>query len=622
VCGIAGFVHRSPDGGALEPMLARIRSRGPDGEGRWTTRFQDWHVSLGHRRLAIVDIEGGAQPMATPDGSTCLTYNGEIYNFPGLRAELEKRGRRFLTRSDTEVLLQQIAVHGSGGLAALDGMFAFAAWDAASGALLLARDRIGIKPLYYAPLPDGGLAFGSELASLLQHPRIPRVLGADGLRSYFFSDYAHPPHTLVAGVYKLAPGCFIEWKEGRLSEARSYWELKLADWPELPSGDLAAQLWERLGRSVEQQLVADVPVGVFLSGGLDSSSVATLAAQRYGRKIMTFSMGSADPSFDESSHARAVARAIGSEHVEEVLGETNVLEVTDVALDRLDEPLADPSYLPTFLLSRLAASRVKVVLGGDGGDELFAGYPTYKAHLAARLWKHVPLRTWPLQALVSRLPASDGYQSLEWKAKRFLLRWDDDDQRRHLRWMSSLDLADLARAVPAAGGPPGPLAARYPATHDDLNAMLAVDLTSYLPGSVLTKVDRASMAHGLEVRPAILGNDVVEWAFSLPSSVKLRRGTSKYLLKAAARGHLPDGIIDRPKRGFAVPLRAWLRGPLRSRVSRALEPSPLWDSGLLDRGAFVEWARAHDARRGDYARALWALVVLDGWARREKVGGG
>ena len=559
--------------------------------------------------------------MATPDGSTCVTYNGEIYNFPELRTVLEQRGRRFRTRCDTEVLLQQVAVHGNAGLAALDGMFAFAAWDVATGTLLLARDRIGIKPLYYAPLPDGGLAFGSELASLLQHPAIRRVLGAEGLRSYFFGDYAHPAAHARRG--RLQAGArALRRVEGRPAlEARPYWELRLADSPVLPPGDLAAQLWAMLGRSVEQQLVSDVPVGVFLSGGLDSSIIATLAAGRYGRKIKTFSMGSADPSFDESSHARVVARAIGSEHVEEVFGEEKVLEVTDVALDRLDEPLADPSYLPTFCLSRLAASHVKVVLGGDGGDELFGGYPTYKAHAAARLWRHVPLRMGPLQALVSRLPASDGYQSLEWKAKRFLLRWDDDARRRHFRWMSSLDLPDLARAVPGRGELPETLVARYPSTRDDINAMLAVDIMSYLPGSVLTKVDRASMAHGLEVRPPMLGNDVVEWAYSLPSSVKLRRGTSKYLLKSAARGHLPDVIIDRPKRGFALPLRTWLRGPLRSRVTRALEPSPLWESGLLDRGAFVEWAGMHDARRGDYARALWALVVLDGWVRREKVEG-
>jgi asparagine synthase (glutamine-hydrolysing) len=621
VCGIAGFIQRSPDDGSLGAMLERIASRGPDGEGRSSLTAGDWQVALGHRRLAILDIAGGAQPMATADASVHITYNGELYNFRELRADLEKRGVSFRTRSDTEVLLLHIASRGTEGLADLDGMFGFAAWDPKRRTLLLARDRVGIKPLYYAPLPDGGVAFASELASLLQHRAIRRVLSPEGLRSYFFSDYAHPPTTLVRGVFKVPAGCFVEWRDGNLSEARAYWRLGSPE--QLVRGrvsDLAEELWARFGRSVERQLVADVPVGVFLSGGLDSSCVATLAAQRYGRRLMTFNIASSDPRFDESAHARAVARAIGSEHVEETLGEDNLLEVVDVALGRLDEPLADPSYLPTFVLARLAAAHVKVVLGGDGGDELFAGYPTYRAHKYAQIWRHVPLRDGPLHRLVAGLKDRDGYQTLEWKAKRFLLRWDDDDRRRHFRWLSTLDLPDLQRAMVGSNGAiPATLAEDPRTTTDWLNDMLALDLRAYLPGSVLTKVDRASMAHGLEVRPPLLDNEMVEWAFSLPSSLKLRHGRSKFLLKSAAEGRLPRGIVHRPKRGLAVPLRAWLRGPLKHRTERALEPSPLWSSGLLDRKVFAEWAAMHAARMGDHSKALWALIVLDGWVRRERI---
>jgi len=602
-------------------MLDRITSRGPDGQGQWTATSGDWHVALGHRRLAILDIGGGAQPMRTADESACVTYNGEIYNFADLRRGLERVGVTFRTRSDTEVLLEHVTTRGPAGLSALNGMFAFALWDATRGALLLARDRIGIKPLYYAPLPGGGLVFASELTSLLAHPRVRRCMSADGLRSYFFSDYFHPPSTLIDGVAKLAPGHYVEWKGGHLSAPAPFWSLD-AD-PSLPAEsppELARELWGRLGRAVEGQLVADVPVGVFLSGGIDSSCIAALAQARSARPLKTFAIAFADPTFDESEHAHAVARLIGSDHVEEQLGEKNLLEIVDTALGRLDEPLADPSYLPTFLLSRLASRHVKVALGGDGGDELFAGYPTYRAHRFARLWERLPVPRGPLERWVGDLRERDHYQSLEWAAKRFLLRWDDDPYTRHLRWMSNLDLDDLRRAIPSPGPRlPATLAAQRPRSTDWLNGILGLDLGTYLSGSVLTKVDRASMAHGLEVRPPFLDNGVVDWVFSLPSSLKLHRRQSKRLLKLAARGHLPDAIIDRPKKGLGIPLRAWLRGPLRHRVTRALEPSALWESGMLDRAAFVQWAAMHQARRGDYSKSLWALVVLDEWVRREKI---
>ncbi len=624
MCGIVGFVQRAPPGELLSPMLARIVRRGPDGEGRWTGRTRggdgDWNVALGHRRLAIVDLEGGVQPMGTPDNAAHITYNGELYNFHELRDPLERAGTVFRTRSDTEVLLHHVATHGPGGLSALDGMFAFALWDARVGKLLLARDRAGIKPLYYATLPGGGIVFASELTALLQHPSITRTLSARGLQSYFFSDYFHPPHTLVEGVKKLGPGEFIEWQAGRLSEPRQYWRLSFGQPSRATTQELAQRTWAHLGRAVERQLMADVPLGVFLSGGIDSSCVAVLAQQRSTRRLKTFSIAFEDPTFDESAHARVMARAIGSEHIEERLSVANLLDVVDLALSRLDEPLADPSYLPTFLLSRLASQHVKVVLGGDGGDELFGGYPTYKAHGYARLARLLPLRARPLQTMIAGLRERDRYQSLEWKLKRFILRWDDEPRRRHLRWMSNLDLDDLGRGLPTtAGVAPSPLDGDFEDTRDWLNRLLALDFRTYMPGSVLTKVDRASMAHGLEVRPPLLDNEMIDWAFSMPSSLKLHRGTTKYLLKLAARGHLPDGIIDRPKKGFGIPLRAWIRGPMRERVTRALEPSALWDSGLLDRASFQRWARMSAERRGDHSKGLWALVVLDEWVRREGI---
>jgi len=622
VCGIVGFVQRAPAGDLLAPMLARIVRRGPDGEGRWLGSSRGWNAALGHRRLAIVDIEGGGQPMSTSDGAAHITYNGELYNFLELRRDLERRGIAFHTRSDTEVLLHHVATNGIRGLPDLDGMFAFGLWDAPGCRLLLARDRAGIKPLYYSPLPDGGIVFGSELTALLQHPDVARKLSARGLQSYFFSDYFHPPHTLIEGVKKLAPGQYAVWEDGRLSDPAQYWGLTFGTAPSMSEDAIAEQTWAHLGRSVERQLMSDVPIGVFLSGGIDSSCVATLAQEKSGRRLKTFSIAFEDRTFDESAHARLLASKIGSEHVEERLTTDNVMEVTDVALSRLDEPLADPSYLPMFLLSRLASQHVKVVLGGDGGDELFAGYPTYRAHAYARVARVLPLGARPLRAFIDGLRERDGNQSLEWKLKRFVLRWDDDPRRRHFRWMSNLDLDDLDRGLPStAGHAPSPLNGDYPDTTDWLNRLLVLDFSSYLPGSVLTKVDRASMAHGLEVRPPLLDNEMIDWAFSLPSALKLRRGTTKYVLKLAATGHLPEGIIHRPKKGFGIPLRAWLRGPMRNRVTRAFEPSALWDAGVLDREAFLSWARMHAERRGDHSKALWALIVLDEWVRREKLSG-
>ncbi len=636
MCGFAGFIARDADPAALPRMLAAIAHRGPDGEGAWQAGWPGqagpWQVVLGHRRLAIVDLAGGVQPMQNEDGRVVIVYNGELYNDPPLRAALERRGHRYRTgHSDTETILHQIEEHGPDGVAALDGMFGFAVWDARSGQLTLARDRCGIKPLYYAQLADGGLAFGSELTAVLAHGGVDRALSAAGLASYFFSDYVHPPHAIVGAVKKLPPGHTLVWRDGRLEAPRPFWRLQVAGLGgEAGGGETgtllgqddgarAERLWQVIERSVEEQLVSDVPVGIFLSGGIDSSTVAAAAARTSRRRMTAFAIGFEDPTFDESGYAKLVADQLGVELVTEKLHAENLLEIADAALDRLDEPLADPSYLPTFLLSRLAARHVKVVLGGDGGDELWGGYPTYKAHRLAAIYARVPqvVRQQLIGRLVAALPIADRYQSLEWKLRRFTERWDDQRVARHLRWMSSVDLPELAQAVPAARGiTPATLAAPVAGGGDWLNGILALDFTTYLPGSVLTKVDRAAMAHGLEVRPPLLGNAMVDLAFSLPSRDKLRGKTSKFLLKRAVRGRIPDQVIDRPKKGFGIPLAAWLRGPLAGRVESVVQESPLWDLGCADQAVFARWFDEHRDRRRDRSKPLWALYVLDRWLRR------
>lgn len=627
MCGFAGYIARDVDPAALPRMLAAIAHRGPDGEGAWQRGWPGqsgaWQVVLGHRRLAIVDLEGGVQPMENEDGRVVIVYNGELYNDPPLRAALEQRGHRYRTgHSDTETILHQIEEHGPGGVAALDGMFGFAVWDARTGQLTLGRDRCGIKPLYYAELPGGGLVFGSELTAVLAHGGVDRALSPAGLGSYFFSDYVHPPHAIVRAVKKLPPGHTLVWRDGRLEAPVPFWRLRV-DGAAAERGDDGAQaqrLWQAIETSVEAQLVSDVPVGIFLSGGIDSSTVAAAAARTSRRRMTAFAIGFEDPTFDESGYAKMVADQLGVELVTETLNADNLLEIADAALDRLDEPLADPSYLPTFLLSRLAARHVKVVLGGDGGDELWGGYPTYKAHRLAALYARVPqvVRKQLVGRAVAALPIADRYQSLEWKLRRFTERWDDDRVSRHLRWMSNVDLPELAQAIPAAAGiTPATLAAPHPSDGDWLNAILALDFTTYLPGSVLTKVDRAAMAHGLEVRPPLLGNAMVDLAFSLPSRDKLRGKTSKFLLKRAVRGRIPDAVIDRPKKGFGIPLAAWLRGPLAGRVQAVVQESPLWDLGCADQTVFARWFDEHRERRRDRSKPLWALYVLDRWLRRQ-----
>jgi asparagine synthase (glutamine-hydrolysing) len=632
MCGIAGYVQRASSATSpIERMTARLAHRGPDGHGFHNQLSTDgqWQIALGHRRLSIIDLEGGKQPLCNEDATVWITFNGEIYNFQELHATLEQGGHRFATRCDTETIVHQYEQAGVSGLGALDGMFAFAVWDSRADRLLLARDRVGIKPLYYATLPDGGLAFASELTALLEHPQIDRALDPAGLASYFFADYAHAPGTMVRGVKKLEPGHYLTWSGGKLDSPRPFWTLNTEVTIDVPSrSTLVEDVRNKLRSAVAAQMVADVPVGVFLSGGIDSSLVAALAQIHAGGGLQSFSIAFEDPRFDESTYARRMAAHIGTRHVERTLAESEILTTLDAALDCLDEPMADPSILPTYLLSKLTAEHVKVVLSGDGGDELWAGYPTYKAHRYATVYAKLPasMRGGVIAPLVGRMPVRAGYQSLEWKAKRFALRWDDDPVRRHMRWMSNTDLPDLARCLPNGSPPPqfqhvdqcgsDQGGADRTAGGDLINRILALDFSQYLPGSVLAKVDRASMAHGLEVRPPMLHGELVDFAFSLPSSVKLRGRTTKAILKRAAVGLLPDEIIHRPKKGFAIPLAQWLNGPLAPRLEAVINDSPLWKTGLLCHGTFGAWKRQHRERLADRSKPLWALIVLDHWYRR------
>ena len=654
MCGIVGYIRRrsndlddrrktrdnhathaaaaaAADDDELSRMLRHIAHRGPDGEGTWHTNTPDeWHVALGHRRLSIVDLEGGAQPMSDGSGRCHITFNGEIYNHDALRIPLLAAGVALGSRSDTQTLVNHFAASGSSGLADVAGMFAFACWDNAAQSLTLARDRAGIKPLYYAPLPCGGIAFASELLALVACGGVSRDLDPHGLASFFYRDYVHPPGSILAGVRKLQPGHTLTWSHGQLETPRAFWSLasvaarqtKGPARSDAANGDLAliAELRSHLDAAVASQMMSDVPIGVFLSGGVDSSLVAALAA-RHTASLTTFSIGFDDADYDESPFASQVARHLGSRHVCRRFSETDLVRTLDAALDTLDEPMADPSILPTFMLCTFAAAHVKVALGGDGGDELWAGYPTYRAHQLAAIYGRVPaaIHRAIVKPAVARLPVRHGYQTLDWKLKRFITRWSTDPQARHEEWMSSAAAPDLRLALSTAALRPPALAGIVlpPAARGDvINQMLALDVQSYLPGSVLAKVDRASMACGLEVRPPLLDDVLIQFAFSLPSTCKIRRKSSKWLLKQAAAGLLPPGIIDRRKKGFGIPLARWIGTALDTRVRALLHDSPVWSTGLLRRDTFLTWHQQHLARHTDYSRPIWALIVLDHWYRR------
>ena len=644
MCGIAGLID--PRGGLIDrELLGRMTSalarRGPDGQHSWVAPG----VGLGHSRLKVMDPSDAArQPLGSEDGQVQVVFNGEIYNFADLRAELRGHGHRFASRSDTEVLVHGYEQWGDGVLDRVHGMFAFAIWDARQRRLLAARDRLGKKPLYFAEVASvaGGeaplFAFASELKALLCVPGFSRALDPQALGAYLVFDYVPPPATIFTQARKLAAGEKLVLELGPLPHeaepalrrssispvVSTYWDLPFpaqhGDWSEEQAvGDLRTLL----ERSVERRLVADVPLGLFLSGGLDSSAVAAVAAGIAGAdRLQTFSVGFDDPSFDESAQARLVAAHLGTDHHEERLGPAALLDALPAIGDFCDEPLADASLVPTFLLCRFARREVTVALGGDGSDELFAGYPTFQADLAGRLFFGVtpaPMRRLA-RRLTEELPAGDGYLSLGFKLRQFLRGGGTPGPVRHQRWLSSflpeelptLLAGDLAKA---AGDPLAAVAgraARGPAVHQ-ADRLLDFYARFYLPDQLNTKVDRAAGAVGLEVRAPFLDTDLVSFACQLPPRLRQRRLTGKYLLKRAMRGRLPDAIIDRPKHGFAAPVARWLRQELRPALLDELSPGRIARQGLFQPAAVARLLEDHLSGRRDRRKALWSLFTFQRW---------
>jgi asparagine synthase (glutamine-hydrolysing) len=637
MCGIVGAAWtdagRGPDDDALAAMRDRIVHRGPDDQGT----YRDHHAALGFRRLAIVDLAGGHQPLANEDGTIWTVFNGEIYNFPALRHRLEARGHTLRTHSDTEVLVHLYEDEGAGMFALLRGMFALAIWDAPRRTLVLGRDRLGQKPLIYR-LDQGGqrILFASELKALLALPAsdLPRTVDPLAVDRYLTYGYVPHPATILQGVHKLPPAHHAVWHDGRLTLAR-YWE---PDWnteAHLAPGDDVERLRALLADAVREQMVSDVPLGAFLSGGIDSTIIVGLMQRASNRPVKTFSIGFDDPAFDETGYAETVAKFLGTEH-QSFRVEPRAWEALPRLADQFDEPFADSSALPTWYVARETRAAVTVALTGDAGDELFAGYDRYRALALATALDRLPAG--PRRVLsgpvVRLLPVSVEAKTHLRKVRRWLEAIGEPLVARYLTWMHLFDeptrmalysdawldrLAAAGSEHPDEADPIHVLARAFDAapSRDPVTRAMVADILTYLPCDLLVKVDMASMAHGLECRGPFLDHRVVELAVSLPlkRKLRLRGGRSKVVLKEAFADLLPGEFRHRPKMGFGVPLDRWFRGPLKDELRSVLLDPVARARGLFRPEAVERLVVEHENRVRDHAYKLWGLLMLELWFR-------
>ena len=598
-------------------MCSSLAHRGPDDEG--SVHLDG--VTLGMRRLSIIDLEGGHQPLHNEDSTVWVVQNGEIYNHLELRDLLIAAGHSFNTQSDTEVLVHGYEEWGEEMVERLNGMFAFAVLDRRRGAVFLARDRMGIKPLHYA-IDGKRLVFASELKALLCDPALRREIDPVALDHYLAYEFVPSPMSIVRGINKLPPAHTLTWsvKEGT-ERLKRYWapELGVDEMRRSRSLDRrrslesdCEELRAVLRESVRKELISDVPLGVFLSGGIDSSAVTAMMTQ-LGGDVKSFSVGFANRSFDESDHARRVARHLGTEHHELTLEPGMLLGLIPQLPTLLDEPLGDASIIPTYLLSAFTRQHVKVALGGDGGDELFAGYPTLQAHRLAAYYLKAPrvLREGLIEPVVRRFPVSRGNLSFDFRAKRFVAGAGYPVAERHQRWMGSF--APEERAALLSREVRHDLDNGDAAYADPLNQVLMLDMRLYLENDILVKLDRASMMASLEGRVPLLNNDFVEYATHLPLNMKLRGLRSKFLLKRALRGLLPDGILNRPKKGFGIPVANWFRGPLREQMQSVLSPERIARKGFFDPAVVSSLVSDHLEGRRDNRKQLWTLFAFELW---------
>ena len=634
MCGITGIVdmrgERPIDESLLRAMNGVIGHRGPDGDG---FHFEPG-VGFGHRRLSIIDLEGGKQPLYNEDHTVVVTYNGEIFNFMEVERELLQRGHTFRTRSDTEVIVHAWEEWGVECLKRFNGMFAFAVWDRRAKTLFIARDRLGVKPLYYAELADGRLIFGSELKALLLHPQLQRRIDPQAVEEYFAFGYVPDPKTIYRDVKKLEPGAYICMKRGdsHVKPVR-YWDVPL-DGERAPGQPAAAweeELRARLKEAVRKRLVSDVPLGAFLSGGIDSSAVVAMMREIGAGHILTCSIGFDEPRYDESMYARMVAEAKHTDHKAETVA-TSDYSLVERLVGIYDEPYADSSAIPTYRVCELARRHVTVALSGDGGDENLIGYRRYKLFaMEEQVRIRVPLGL--RKAIFG--PLGSLYPKLDWaprvlRGKTTFQALARDAVAAYFHGVSicsnemraSLFSHEFRRELGGYGAEEVfRQHVRGKTFNDPLKMVQYLDFKTYLPGDILTKVDRASMAHSLEVRTPFLDYELVEWVASLPSAIKLKGGEGKHILKRSLEPLLPREVLYRNKMGFAVPLDVWFRGSLRDHIAETVRGRRLAESGLFNPATLARIVADHQSGRRDHSAILWSLLMFDGFLRQNATPG-
>jgi asparagine synthase (glutamine-hydrolysing) len=623
MCGIAGFVGTDAlaRGGAeraavLERMLRRIEHRGPDDEGT----MLDERAALGMRRLSIIDVAGGHQPLSGCDPALNIVFNGEIYNYRELQRELETRGHRFRTHSDTETIVHLYEEHGAACVEHLRGMFAFALWDERKQELFVARDRVGKKPLYYTLTPEGVLIFASELKSLLEYPGLRREMSVEALDAYLTLGYVPDPLTIFRDIHKLPPGHHLVF-DGREVSIKQYWDFHFEhERGQRRAEDYLDELRSLLDESVRLRLESEVPLGAFLSGGVDSSAVVGLMARHMEQPVKTFSIGFHEDSYNELKYARVAAEHFGTDHHEFVVT-PDICSIVDELVWHFDEPFADSSAIPTYMVSKLARQFVTVVLSGDGGDELFAGYTRYVVDRKRSGFARVPrlVRRGIVEPLSRSLPHGA-------RGRNFLHNVALDPVERYLDSVSvftaltkrSLYTEDFRREL---GG--RDLAttqfrdyAAHTGTNDPLDTLLYLDSKTYLPGDILTKVDRMSMANSLEARGPLLDHKLIEFVARIPPDLKLKGLETKHIFKRALEGLVPEEILNRPKQGFGVPVEQWINAQLRERTRETLTSARARQRGLIEPRYVATLLDEHERGRRDHSASLWALFMLELWQRQ------
>jgi asparagine synthase (glutamine-hydrolysing) len=629
MCGIVGFLTTKaadiPKSEILRKMRDVLIHRGPDDAGEYVRPVDEKgpFVFFGHRRLSIIDLSGGHQPLSNEDETVWVVFNGEIYNFMELKIRLENLGHRFRTSSDTEIIAHAYEEYKENCFQHFNGMFAIGIWDEKEKRLVLARDRLGKKPLYYSFI-NGTFLFASELKAIMVYPAFPRKVDPSSLMKYLFFEFVPCPHTIFKDARKIPAACYLIW-DNKGTEVKQYWSPfdPQKEEKNLSEAESESRMMELLKESVKRRLISDVPLGVFLSGGIDSSAITALAQKEVPGKIKTFSIGFEDASFDESRYASLASKYIGTEHHEQTMTPTDLLNIVPGLPDILDEPMADASILPTYLLSKFTRGYVTVALGGDGGDELFAGYPTYLAHKFAMQYdRYVGILHPLVNFLANLLPVSDDNISFDFKMKKFLSGIGYPDGIRNSVWLGSFPFSENQKVISSE------VLSQFSqdrlveeislhekeCPYDDrITKLQYFDLKLYLQESILVKVDRASMACSLEVRAPFLDHELVEFVMSLPSKLKLRGFTSKYVLKKAMKRWLPDEVIQRPKKGFGVPIAKWVKGPLKGLFEDLLSSDRIKREGFLNPEYVNILLQDHLNNKKDNRKQLWTLLVWELW---------